>query len=70
MLQERFTALAEQPAPLMLAGVIGFALAFTAAALLIDRLRRALEELLHIRAAAEAAEAFVGRCVDWIGERL
>ena len=70
VLQERFTALAEQPAPLMLAGVIGFALAFTAAALLIDRLRRALEELLHIRAAAEAAEAFVGRCVDWIGERL
>ena len=54
----------------MLAGVIGFALAFTAAALLIDRLRRALEELLHIRAAAEAAEAFVGRCVDRIGERL
>ena len=70
VLKDRFTALGAGPAWKMLGGLLGFALAFTVAALLIDKLRQLLVKLLRIRTATEAVERLAERCVDWIGERL
>ena len=70
VLQDRFVPLAAKPAWAMLGGLLGFSLAFTAAALLVDKLRQLLVKLLRIRAAAEAVERLAEKCVDWVGERL
>ncbi len=70
VLQDRFTALAGKGALTMLGGVLGFSAAFTAAALLVDKLRQWLVSLLRVRPAAEAVERLAERCVDWIGEKL
>ncbi len=70
VLQNRFTALAEGSAWRMLAVVLCFSVAFTVAALLVDKLRQLMVQLLRIRPAAEAIERLAERCVDWIGEKL
>ena len=70
VLENRFTALAEAPAAVMAAAVLGFALAFTAASVLIDRLRQLLERALRIPALTQAVGAFVTRCADRIARRL
>lgn len=66
VMENRFAALAAGGAGRMALAVVGFALAFTATAVGIDFVRRKLEGLLRIGAAARAVGGWIERAADRI----